>query len=128
HTIYVHGKDVAGNWGSCDSASFVKDTVAPTVAVSFPANGGNYNTAGWTSGAPIKGTATDATSGIAGVSSISLVITQSSTGFTWDGSTFAPGLNSVNASTYDGSSAWSYSFPAANFPADGSYTVSASAT
>src|SRR5207248_2085404 len=52
------------------------DTVNPAVAVSFPANNGNYNAAGWAAGAPIAGTATDATSGIAGASSIQLTITQ----------------------------------------------------
>ena len=30
HTIYVHGQDAAGNWGSTQSATFFKDTVKPT--------------------------------------------------------------------------------------------------
>src|SRR5206468_1339924 len=107
---------------------FTYDTTTPAVSVTFPANNGNYNTAGWNGGAPIAGTATDATSGIAGASSIQLTITQVGTGKTWNGTSFASGTNTVSASSYDGSSAWTYSFPASNFPADGSYTASASAT
>jgi hypothetical protein len=33
HTIYVHGKDAAGNWGACQSATFVKDTMGPDVSI-----------------------------------------------------------------------------------------------
>src|SRR5207253_2453366 len=108
--------------------TFTYDTTAPAVAVSFPANGGNYNAAGWTSGAPIAGSATDATSGISGAGSIQLTITQVSSGKTWNGTSFATGTNTVNPTSYDGSSAWSYGFPSSSFPADGSYSVSASAT
>ncbi len=32
HTVFVHGKDAAGNWGGFTSAAFVKDTVAPAVS------------------------------------------------------------------------------------------------
>jgi autotransporter-associated beta strand protein len=32
HTVYVHGKDAAGNWGSTVSTAFVKDTVPPTAS------------------------------------------------------------------------------------------------
>ena len=49
HTIYVHGKDAVGNWGACDSATFFKDTVKPTVTInqaatqSDPTNGSPIN-------------------------------------------------------------------------------------
>jgi hypothetical protein len=33
HTIYVRGKDNAGNWGATQSVTFVKDTVSPSVTV-----------------------------------------------------------------------------------------------
>src|SRR4029077_17328790 len=33
HTIYVHGKDAAGNWGAAQSVTFVKDTVGPTATI-----------------------------------------------------------------------------------------------
>jgi len=119
------------NWTGTESSasnSVTIDTTPPTVSVTFPANSSNYNASGWTSGAPIAGTASDATSGIAGASSIQVTITQSSTGFTWNGSTFVSGSHSVPATTYDGSSAWTLSFANSNFPADGTYTVSAGAT
>jgi hypothetical protein len=32
HTVYVHGKDVSGNWGPTDSATFIKDTIGPAVS------------------------------------------------------------------------------------------------
>src|SRR5205085_1625949 len=47
---------------------------------------------------------------------------------TWNGTSFASGTNTVNATSYDGSSGWTYSFPNTNFDLNGSYTVSASAT
>src|SRR5438067_9018202 len=32
HTIFVHGKDQAGNWGATQSVTFVKDTVGPVTS------------------------------------------------------------------------------------------------
>src|SRR5205823_1773390 len=129
YTVRSRATDNDGNVETPAAGNtFTYDTTAPAVAVSFPANNGNYNAAGWAAGAPIAGTATDATSGIAGAGSIQLTITQVSTGFTWNGSSFASGTNTVSASGYDGSSAWTYSFPNTNFNLNGSYTVSASAT
>ncbi len=45
HTVNVHGKDAAGNWGGFATASFVKDTVAPTVSnVTSSTANGTYGT------------------------------------------------------------------------------------
>jgi hypothetical protein len=118
------------NWVGVESAkspAVTVDTTPPTVSVTFPAQSGVYNAATWTSLAPISGTASDATSGISGASSINLIITQSSTGATWTGSTFAAGTNSVHPTSYS-ASAWAYTFPSADFPADGSYSVGVRAT
>src|SRR5205823_1483479 len=128
YTVSASATDRASNTGTSASNAFKYDTVNPAVAVSFPANNGNYNAAGWAAGAPIAGTATDATSGIAGASSIQLTITQVGTSKTWNGTSFASGTNTVSASSYDGSSGWTYTFPNSNFDLNGSYTVSASAT
>ena len=128
YTVSANATDVATNTGTSSTNTFKYDTVDPSVTVTFPADNGNYSPGGWTAGAPIAGTATDATSGIAGASSIQVTITRTSNGFTWNGSAFASGSNTVSATTYDGSSAWTYTFPNGNFPADGTYTVSASAT
>jgi len=38
HTIYVNGQDAAGNWGATQSATFVKDTVAPTGTIAVNSN------------------------------------------------------------------------------------------
>ena len=126
YTVSASAIDGAGNTGTSATNTFKYDTAAPTVAVTFPANSGNYNAGGWTG--TITGTATDATSGISGASAISLTITQSSSGKTWNGSTFATGANTVTATSYtSGTGAFTYTFPHTDFPADGSYTVSASA-
>src|SRR5207248_1289371 len=37
HTIFVHGKDLAGNWGATQSVTFVKDTVTPSSSATSPA-------------------------------------------------------------------------------------------
>jgi hypothetical protein len=36
HTLYVDAKDAAGNWGSTNSQSFIKDSQIPTVTVTGP--------------------------------------------------------------------------------------------
>ena len=128
YQVVVEGTDNVNNADSTPSTSIpvTVDNSAPAVSVTFPANNGNYNASGWTS--TIIGTATDATSGIAGTGSISLTITQSSTGKTWTGSGFATGINTVNPTTYNsGTGAFTYTFPTSNFAGDGTYTVSASA-
>src|SRR5205085_423430 len=122
YSVSASATDRAGNSGTSAANSFKYDTVNPAVAVSFPANNGNYNAAGWNGGAPIAGSASDATSGISGAGSIQLTITQVSSGKTWNGTSFATGTNTVNPTSYDGSSAWSYGFPSSSFPADGSYS------
>jgi hypothetical protein len=38
HTIYVQGEDAAGNWGTCVAATFVKDTVAPSITLNAVAS------------------------------------------------------------------------------------------
>ena len=122
--------DNAGNQATITSANIAKvDTVAPSVSLTFPANGGNYNSSTWTAGAPIAGTATDATSGISGASSISLTITQPSTGNTWNGTAFTSGTHTVNPTNYlSGTGSWTYTFPRSDFPASGTYTVAVTAT
>jgi hypothetical protein len=118
------------NWvgtESAKSATVTVDTTPPTVSDAFPSPSGVYNAASWTTSAPISGTATDATSGIPGASSINVTITQSSTGSTWNGSSFAAGANSVHPTTYSGTS-WTYNFPSGDFPTDGTYSVGVKAT
>ena len=137
YTVSVTATDQAGNTSAASTNTFKYDTTAPTVSVTFPANNGNYNASGWTNGgtspcgssATICGQAADATSGISGASSISLTITQSSTSYTWNGTSFVTGANTVAATTYvSGTGLWTYGFANTKFPADGTYTVSVTAT
>jgi Bacterial Ig-like domain len=118
------------NWVGVESAkspAVTVDTTPPSASVTFPVPSGVYSAAAWNNLAPISGTASDATSGISGASSINLIITQAATGATWNGTTFATGANSVHPTTYSGSS-WTYSFPSSDFPADGTYSVGVKAT
>lgn len=102
------------------------DRTAPSVAVSYPVSGGNYTGNTW--GGTISGTATDATSGISGASSICVTIT-TQTGLTWNGSAFVNGSSCVSVSSYNASTgSWTYAFAAASFPANASYMVAARAT
>jgi len=130
---YTDTPRFGANWvgaESATSATVTVDTTAPAVAVTFPVNGDGYNSAGWGGASgTFAGTASDATSGIPNAAAIRLRITQASTGRTWNGSSFASGTNTVAASSYSASTGnWSYAFAAASFPADGTYTVSATAT
>src|SRR5207247_2487260 len=60
HTLYVHGKDAVGNWGTCQSVTFVKDTVGPvttnTAVSPTPTN----------SAPTVTATETDATTNVMG--------------------------------------------------------------
>jgi hypothetical protein len=137
YSVAVQATDAAGNTSTTATNSLIYDNTAPTVSVTFPANNGNYNGSGWTSGGTtpcgssgtICGQATDATSGISGASSITLTITRSSNGNTWNGSSFASGTNTVQPTTYNsGTGLWTYTFPNSNFPTDDTYSVAVKAT
>ena len=104
------------------------DTTPPVVSMTFPANNTDYGADAWTTGGgtpcgainTICGQATDATGGISGPGSISLTITQSGSGKTWNGTAFASGVNVVNPITYDACSGlWTYTFATSNFGSDG---------
>jgi hypothetical protein len=128
--MYTDTPTYGTNWvgvESAKSAAVTVDTTPPTVSVTIPAQSGVYNAAAWNGLAPISGSASDATSGIAAASSINLIITQAATGATWTGSSFATGTTYVHPTSYSGS-AWAYSFPTTDFPADGTYSVGVKAT
>jgi hypothetical protein len=127
---YANTPTLGTNWVGGESARsgvVVIDGTVPTVSVTQPAANGTYTNAQWP--ASISGIVADATSGIAGASSIRLAITQSSTGRTWNGTSFAAGANTVPASSYNpATGVWAYTFTATSFPAAGTYTVLARAT
>jgi hypothetical protein len=98
------------------------DNSGPTLAMTFPANGGGYNSTTWTSGSPVAGTASDSTTG---VSSVKLSIQQGSGGcWTGTGNSFTatcPNYVSTTGTTAN----WTEPFSSSNFNGDGTYTVTA---
>ena len=84
----------------------------------------------WTAGAGdrIIGTASDGTG--SGVTSVAITILRVSTGLYWNGSSFSSVSPVSFAATNTGTafSTWSLPFPTVNFPADGAYTITSTAT
>jgi hypothetical protein len=124
HTFTVVARSGGGPSSSPASYTWRVDTTAPAISVSFPANGGAYNAAGWSSGcapatAGICGTAADRS----GVSGVAVGIYQQSSKKYWNGSSFSSWSLVFSAAT--GTTAWHYSFTP---PRDGGYVVYVRAT
>ncbi len=128
HAFDVRAFDDAGNRSVVASRTWAIDTSAPAVAITFPTSGTPYNGSGFTAGCASAssgdfcGTASDSGSGVATVE-ISL---RQGSGSYWAGTGFSS--NAERWFTGTGTAAWSYPFNAANFPADGQYTLRARAT
>ncbi|MCB0908833.1 MAG: multicopper oxidase domain-containing protein [Nocardioidaceae bacterium] len=89
HTIYVHARDAAGNWGSTDSTTILVDKTAPTVTASVspdPTQGAGQVT--------VSGTANDAATSV--VAAEAFVGTD-------------PGQGNGTALTVSGSGPWTFS-------------------
>ena len=126
YTVHVRARDDAQNTETGPSRTFRIDNTAPASTVTFPASAGTYNTAGWNAGCATNGfcgTHSDAGSGVQGVQ----VSIRQGAGNYWNGTSFASGTEVWNTATLAGGN-WSLTFPAASFPADGSYTVRVRAT
>ena len=125
-TWQAQSKATAGgvltNLGSSPSITVA---AAPAAATTFPVAAGLYGTASWAAGctSAICGSATD-NSG-AGIQKVELTIRQGAGNY-WNGSAFSSASPVFVLAT--GTTSWSYSFPSASFPADGSYTVQARPT
>ena len=104
------------------------DAAKPTSAVTFPANNGSYNAAGWNAGATSKitGTASFASGSTGRIVQVS--VKQNSTGKYWSGSGSSFSFVSENFVNATGTTSWTANFPATNFPADGTYVVHSLAT
>ncbi len=128
HTFQVRATDQAGNTdGSPASFTWLVDTSAPSSTMSFPAGGGEYNSAGWGAGCPTSGLCGTYGDGAgSGVAAVELSIRHGS-GDYWDGSGFTSATEVWNDAAL-AAGTWSYAFDASNFPADGSYTVRVRAT
>jgi hypothetical protein len=118
------GSDNVGNQTSIQTMVVV-DQTPPKLKLSFPADGSQYNAAGWNAGCPngFCGSATDKT----GVANVQLSIQQNSSGLYWNGSSFASSSQVFVTTTLSSpnglSTNWSYGFLAGKFPADGKYTL-----
>ena len=123
YTVAALAVDLAGNVATA-SRTFTIDRTAPTVATTFPVAGGRYGNAAWNAGCSsrICGTAADVGSSVASVS----VSIRRGSGNYWNGTAFASATEVLLPTT--GTASWSLPFPAASFPAEGSYTVRAVAT
>ncbi|HEY7280951.1 MAG TPA: Ig-like domain-containing protein, partial [Actinomycetota bacterium] len=113
-----------GNWRGAESAESAA-AGTPALAVTSPA-AGTYGAAKWITGcspAGICGTATDLSG--AGLADVSVSIRQGAGNY-WNGDAFGSSSEVLLPAT--GTSSWDLPFAAANFPADGTYTVRAAAT
>lgn len=97
----------------------------PDTVIMFPVNDFAYNDAPWNAscGSSICGTAADTGGGVA---SVAVSVRQGSSGNYWNGTAFASATEVLLPAT--GTTNWSLPFPAANFPAEGSYTARAAGT
>ena len=111
-----------------DAVTTLNDTTPPSSSITFPAEAGAYNGAGWTAGCvtpaadDICGSASDAGSGVQTVE----VSVRLGSGNYWGGSAFDSGSEVWFPA--DGTTAWSFGFPSANYLADGEYTIRSRAT
>jgi hypothetical protein len=104
-----------------DAVTVAPDSTPPTLAVAFPHPQG-YNAAAWNAGTgactnAICGTAADAGTGVATVQ----VSIRRATGDYWNGTAFASTTEVLHAAT--GTTSWTFPFSAANFSAEGTYTI-----
>lgn len=121
----ITSRDIAGNASSGSALTFTPDTSATAPTLTFPTAASHYNDAVWNVGcvSAICGTAADGTG--SGVQKVELSIRQG-VGLYWDGAGFSSATPVWNLAT--GASSWSLPFAAANFPTEGSYTVSVRVT
>src|SRR5919106_182145 len=127
YTLLARATDNVGNTTDSAQRTITVDNGDPSAVFDFPAAASAYKAAGWNAGCPASGfcgTASDATSGVAGVE---ISIERESSGLYWSGGSFSIAGESFLPATLAGSS-WSYAFPASSFPADGDYTVHVRAT
>jgi|GEM_PF-5873558 len=121
-TEAITATDNAGNT-SAKTYTFTNDQTAPTATVTFPANGGFYNAAGWNT---ISGTASDAGSGVA-ATKISIQDTTAGGSSCWNGSTFTAACPNWVA-TAGSPTAWTYALAAGSMTTNHNYTATIQTT
>ena len=127
YTVRVRAVDAVSNTQTPASRTFTYDTTNPSALFTFPAASGNYTTAGWNAGCATSGLCGTHSDAGSGVQSVQVSLRRVSTGNYWNGTAFSSGSEVFQVATLVGGN-WSYAFAAANFPADGDYTVHVRAT
>jgi LmbE family N-acetylglucosaminyl deacetylase len=120
YVVRVRATDNSGNVQSPSATTFVYDNTNPSSTVTFPANNGSYTTASWNAGCAspgVCGTASDAASGVKSVG----VSIRRGAGNYWSGTSFSSTTEVFLPAT--GTTAWSFPFPASNFPAAANYRI-----
>jgi hypothetical protein len=125
YTLRVRATDTAGNVTATSGATFVYDATVPKTTVTFPAASGAYTTASWNAGCASPGICGTATDAGAGVQKVELSIRRGGGNY-WNGTSFGSATEVFFAAT--GTTAWSFAFPASNFPAKANYTIRVRAT
>ncbi len=127
HAFSVQAKSASGT-SSPASYSWRIDRTPPSIALGFPAAGGDYNAAAWNEGCVHRGICGGA-SDPSGVAAVLVSVRQNATGRYWNGNTFVPSaelyLNVFLNDPGDTSVNWLFSLP---LPPDGSYTIHERAT
>jgi len=123
--VRVRATDKAGTVGTPSSSTFSYDTANPTSTVTFPGASAVYTTATWNAGCPTPGMCGTASDAVSGVQKVEVSIRRGSNLY-WDGTSFASTSEVFLAAT--GTTAWSFAFPASNFPAAANYTIRVRAT
>lgn len=122
-TIKYFSMDAAGNAEAVKTAAtqIRIDNSLPTNTMTFPVNGGVYNSAAWGAGCPsgnrLCGTASDTGSGVA---SVRMSIQRSSNSQWWNGSSWQAASTSVTAS---GTTSWNVPLATSQLAAGITYTV-----
>jgi len=126
HIFGVEASLGSGPASIAASYSWLVHTTAPTITLTFPANGSYYNAAGWTAGCSTVGVCGTASDPV-GVTSVGVAALQQSSGKYWNGSSFSSSSRAFNAAaiTPSATTPWSYALAR---PADGIYTLYVEAT
>ncbi len=125
--MHVRATDDAGNTESGPSRTFRIDNTDPSALYTFPAAGASYNAAGWNAGCATNGACGPHSDSGSGVAEVEVSLKRVSSDLYWDGDSFDAASETYFSATLGGGN-WSFAFPAAGFPADGSYTLHVRAT
>ena len=125
YSVRVRATDNAGNVSSITTMTFVYDNTKPSSTVTFPVATASYTTTSWNAGCPAPGMCGTASDAVAGVQKVEISIRRGSASY-WNGTSFSSASEVFFPTT--GTTAWSFAFPASNFPANANYTIRVRAT